>query len=158
MQLIEIAVLAGFVAGIFLAHRRFSRLLLIAHHLPFRLWQSYDDLYNTAGTSFTHEMIKNDSGKTRSDFLNSHRDSRPYAESHFKRLWNAFALQLGLDYGIVLLISIALFWGYYIAFVVPLLLVHASYFTYLHFYKHYRLDFFAILMYGMVLEDHNELK
>jgi hypothetical protein len=148
-----ISILAGLIMGLVFARFRIRQLLLAAHHLPYRFWRSYDELYDAAESKFTYDMVGDSPQDSHADFLISYHKSQPNAKSRFKSIWDAFAWQLGRDYGLVLLASLALFWSNYLAFIGPFIAVQLGYFIYLRFRKQYRLDFFAILMIGMVLEE-----
>lgn len=134
------AVLTGLLSGILLSRFRVRQLVLLIYHLPYRFWRHYGELYDTV----CNELQK--------DLLNSYHKPQPRAQSHFKNLWDAFALQVGRDYIVVVLASLALFWSNYVAFILPFVLVQTIYAGYLYFYKQYRLDFFAILMIGLLIK------
>ncbi len=90
--------------------------------------------------------------KTMQAFCARYRKLQPHATSRLNSLWNALAWQVGRDYGIVFIASLALFWSNYLAFIAPFLIVQVAWFVYLYFYKRYRLDFYAILMVSLLLK------
>lgn len=137
---------AGLLFGLLFSWFRLRQLVLLAYHVPFRFWRSYDELYDVAGTKLTYEIVDDDSSKDYADFLGRYYRFQPYAKGRFRGLWNTLAWEVGRDYGIVLATSLILLRGDCLTFIVPFALVQAAYFTYLHFYKQRRLDFFVILM------------
>lgn len=76
---------------------------------------------------------------------------RPHATKRFRRLWDGYARRIGLVYGVVLLVSLGLYWSAYWAFIGPFLIVQFVAFAHLYFVKRYRADFFACLIVSLLL-------
>jgi hypothetical protein len=125
--------------------------MLLAHHLPFRLWRSYAALYDAVESRFTYEMIGKPSEETLADFLRRYDIARPHAVSHFKTIWDALALQVGRDYVIALVVAACVFRQDFLLFGLVFLTSQILSAFYIHFCKHHDLDLFAILMVQIIL-------
>jgi hypothetical protein len=152
MIFIIVAPVTGIVTGLVLARLRFQYLLLVLYHTPYRFWRSYSELYEEAETTFTYEMIGSKKFKNSKDFLVQYRKLKPRIETRFKRLWDKYAYFVVRDYGIVLAASGLLFFYYYLAFIVPFVLVQLGYLVYTGSCKRYDLELFTVLMLSMLFQ------
>jgi hypothetical protein len=147
----------GLLFGLFFARYRLRELMLVAYHLPYRLWRPYEALYDAAETKFTYEMVSDGSHKSHKDFLVDYRKHQPYAAACFKSSWDVFTRLIGRDYAAVVIVSLVLFWRDYWAFTIPFVSVQAGYFVYLHFYKEYRLYYHVVLMIRVLISERQRI-
>ncbi len=146
-----LSAIIGLFVGLYFARNRVQRVMLLAHHLPYRFWRSYAELYDVAESRFTYEMIGRPARETLSDFLRRYDASRPHAASHFRAVWDTLALQVGRDYILAFLVPLGVFWHDYASFALVFLLTQVARACYIHFYKHHDLDLFALLMVQIIL-------
>lgn len=143
---------AGFISSFCLGIIHSRRLLMVVYHLPFRFWRPYLPLYDELGTRNTYELLD---GPNRfgghSAFMRYYAVLRPQATSRFEALWDASVRHAGRDYIIVLVMSIALFWAQYGAFIGPFLIVQLVAMGYLRIVKRRGIDFFSMLVLGILL-------
>jgi|GEM_PF-6880116 len=152
-MVVLLALLAGSISSFVLARLRFQYLLLVFYHMPYRFWQSYGALYDEAETTFTYEMIGSKQYKNNKDFLVQYRKLKPRIETRFKRLWDKYAYFVVRDYGIVLVASGLLFFYYYLAFIVPFVILQVGYWIYIHFFKKHDYQLFKIFMIEAVMKN-----
>jgi|JI10StandDraft_1071094.scaffolds.fasta_scaffold321343_2 hypothetical protein len=154
-----LALLAGSISSYYLAVIRFRQLVLVVYHIPFRFWQPYTALYDALEDRSTYELLGGkERFKSHKAFLSMYRDKRSIVTGQFRSLWNAYAKQVGRDYGLVLLVALGLFWSVFWAFIIPFLVIQLVTFLRLHLVQNYRADFFAILLVSLMLsEQHRAL-
>ena len=144
---VPLATLAGTVAGYYLATIHSRQVMILIFHLPFRFWRPYLTLYDGLESHYTYELLGGkERFKSHKEFLNKYRKQRQYVTNRFRRLWNAYAKQVGRDYGVVLIVGLGLFWRVWWAFLGPLVLVGIITFTYGYIAKKYRPDFLACVL------------
>lgn len=150
--LVGFGILAGLVSSYYLAIIYSRSFMMIFYHAPFRLWRPYLALYDGLESRYSYELLGGEERfKSHQAFLAKYRALRPYAPERFRSLWNEHARQIGLTYGVVLLVSLGLFWSVYGAFIGPFLIVQFVALAHLYFVKRYRANFFASLMISLLL-------
>ena len=126
--------------------------MTIFYHAPFRFWRPYLSLYDGLESLYSYELLGGEERfKSHQAFLTKYRALRPHADDHFKRLWNGYARQIGLVYGVVLFVSLGLFWSIYWAFIGPFLIVQFVVLADLYFVKRYRADLYVSLVLSLIL-------
>jgi hypothetical protein len=154
MLFIVISFLVGLMSSYYLAIIHSRQLLMVIYHAPFRFWRPYLALYDGLENKYTYELLGGSKRfKSHQSFLAEYQALRPHATERFRSLWNAYAKQVGRDYGLVLLVALGLFWSVFWAFVIPFLAIHLVAFFRLHFVQNYRADFFATLHVSLMLSE-----
>lgn len=128
--------------------------MAVFYHAPFRFWRPYLALYDGLQNLYSYELLGGEKRfKSHQAFLVRYRNLRPHITKRFRRLWNDYAKRIGLIYGIVLLVSLGLFWSVYWAFIGPFLIVQFVTFAHIYFVKNYRASFFALGVISILLEN-----
>lgn len=157
LLLIALGIIAGLISSYYLAVIRFRQLMVIAYHLPFRFWRPYTARYDALENRSTYELLGGkERFKSHRAFLSMYRARRPFVTEQFRSLWNAYAKQVGRDYGLVLLVALGLFWSVFWAFIAPFLVIQLVTFLRLHLVQNYRADFFATLLVSLMLSEQHK--
>lgn len=152
--LLMVAGLVGFVSSYYLAVMYSRLIMLLIYHVPFYVGRSYLNLYDALESEETYKVLGGSRRfKSRAQFAKQYDDVRRDVDDRFRKEWNAYAVSIGRPYGVVIGVSIILFWWCYWMFLIPFVVVQAAGLAYLWLVKKKRSGFFATLMIGIVLAD-----
>ena len=135
-MLIVLAVLFAVITSAYLSSKYTRLLLVVIYHLPFRFWQPYLALYDRLENHYTFELLGGERRfKSYEIFLSEYNTIRPTAIERFRTLWNLYALHIGRDYIIALVIALGVFWRIWWVFAGSFLLVQLLALSYQRLYK-----------------------
>lgn len=133
---IVLAVSFAVVTSAYLSSKYTRLLLVVIYHLPFRFWRPYLALYDGLENRYTYELLGGEKRfKSYKIFLSKYHEIRPTALKGFKALWNTYALEIGRDYIIALVIALGVFWRIWWVFAGSFLLVQLLALSYQRLYK-----------------------
>jgi hypothetical protein len=149
--LMIIAVLSGIIIGYLIVSARLRQILLVFYHTSYRLRGTYDIIYDILENTYTYEMVGRRRHKSRNEFLKLYNKQKPDVNKRFNKIWNHHALDLLKTYGIVIIISVALFWYCYLFFIIPFICIHIVYYIYCSFLEINGKNLYIYMMIEMII-------
>lgn len=151
-----LAIVCGLIASGYLVLVRFNQLMMVIYHAPFRFWRPYLALYDGLENKYTYELLGGEKRfGSHTKFLKKYRSFRPEATKRFKALWDSYARKVGRDYGLVLIVGLALLWSVWWAFIVPVLIVIVVRFFLNYFLQKNGPTFYAETVLSILFSKHN---
>ncbi len=152
-----VGLLLGLVLGLWLAQRHIDHLLIIYYHFRFRSAKKYLELYDLCDGETALQMMQGQENPPESyaEFLLWHQEARPQAGKVFRKYWLAITRELVRDYAVFVLIPAALLllWKATTYFLLMVFLVHVILLLQRKLVKKNGVNFYALLVYTLVLTE-----
>jgi len=129
------AVMSGTLIGYLIVSARLTQILLVFYHVPYKLSGKYYIFYEVLENSLTYEVIGRRQFKSQIKFLKHYDKYKPNINEHFNMVWNHHAFGLLKVYGLVMIISVVLFWYDYLFFIIPYIFIQLVYSFYSILFK-----------------------
>lgn len=157
--LATISILCGFITSYYLVIIHSRQLALVAYHVPFRFWQPYLALYDRLECKYTYELLGGSMRfKSYRSFLNEYNALRPNVTNQFRSLWNRHTMQIGRNYGLVLIVALGLFWKVWWLFMLSFMLVQLASIVHLQFIKRQDTQIISNLMLSLLMAQSGVVK